>query len=99
MLFTAHAQWGKVGVILYDKFDSILLYVPPADQKIVAVGRSGPNFACRVLTPRASYKWVKVGIGPVEANMHNAIKMHTFYQGPNGRKLATTEMGKQRSFL
>ena len=36
----------------------------------------------------------KIGIGPEEAKMNNAIKIHTLYQGPNGRKLAEPEVGK-----
>ena len=47
------------------------------------------------LPPGQVYTWVKFGIGPVEASMHNAIKMHTFYQGPNGRKLAATEVANR----
>ena len=36
----------------------------------------------------------QVEIGPVEAKMHNAIKIYTYYQGLNGRKLAEPEVGK-----
>ena len=45
-------------------------------------------------TWHASYTWVKVGIGHVEAKMHNAIKIPTLSQGPSGRTLAEPEVGK-----
>ena len=31
--------------------------------------------------------------------MHNAIKIHIFYQGSNRRKLAEPEVGKSRYFI
>ena len=53
-----------------------------------------PEHYASFFSPRASYKWVKVGIGPVEGNMHNEIQIDAFYQGSNGRKLAEPGYGK-----
>ena len=49
----------------------------------------------QITYPHGRLWGVKLGIGPIEVEMQNTIKIPTFYQGPTGWKWAhPEEVGK-----